>query len=492
MCIRDSINAEYGGVSVCSTMADYTEIADDLSVGGDGPPELAKPDSGERFSYWFDNFFATNPMAKPYVLTAVNVLFMTFFAVCFNLGGSQGGDWAENFWMGFTFAADMAETDHGGPFAYWHLWIFRAMNLTFSFGGAFVFGLVINFLSDFINSKVDGLKEGKTSVIEQNHTLILGWNDRLLSLLCQLCKANESEGGLPIVVLADRDKVEMDEWLMDALEEPDRLGSKIVTRGGSRIESPSLLKVAVTYARSIIILSEGSDPDEADAGIVRTTLALTAGLPADKVPRCHFVIELQDLDNKDVAMLGVADQTVAHDVVIPVVSHDIVGKLMIQCAREIGLSKCFANLLCFDGSECYFESWPSLSGLTFREACYCFRDAVVLGVRYTDQYCRNSGLARPVELNPPADYVIQDGDKILVLAEDNDTYAAGDSNETPRTPVPPFELPPKAPENVLLCGWRRDFDDMITEPVSYTHLRAHETPEHLVCRLLLEKKKKKQ
>src|SRR5678815_4482364 len=27
--------------------------------------------------------------------------------------------------------------------------------------------------------------------------------------------------------------------------------------------------------------------------------------------------------------------------------------------------------------------------------------------------------------------------------------------------------------------------------VSYTHLRAHETPEQLVCRLLLEKKKNK-
>ena len=27
------------------------------------------------------------------------------------------------------------------------------------------------------------------------------------------------------------------------------------------------------------------------------------------------------------------------------------------------------------------------------------------------------------------------------------------------------------------------------DTVSYTHLRAHETPEHLVCRLLLEKKK---
>eukprot|EP00658_Telonema_sp_P-2_P032189 TRINITY_DN23898_c0_g1_i2.p1 TRINITY_DN23898_c0_g1~~TRINITY_DN23898_c0_g1_i2.p1 ORF type:complete len:940 (-),score=247.69 TRINITY_DN23898_c0_g1_i2:62-2881(-) len=41
-----------------------------------------------------------------------------------------------------------------------------------------------------------------------------------------------------------------------------------------------------------------------------------------------------------------------------------------------------------------------------------------------------------------------------------------------------------------------DWEDCTTaitvfEPVSYTHLRAHETPEHLVCRLLLEKKKKK-
>eukprot|EP00831_Metopus_contortus_P001016 TRINITY_DN10364_c0_g1_i2.p1 TRINITY_DN10364_c0_g1~~TRINITY_DN10364_c0_g1_i2.p1 ORF type:complete len:107 (+),score=22.81 TRINITY_DN10364_c0_g1_i2:114-434(+) len=30
----------------------------------------------------------------------------------------------------------------------------------------------------------------------------------------------------------------------------------------------------------------------------------------------------------------------------------------------------------------------------------------------------------------------------------------------------------------------------IRKPVSYTHLRAHETSLHLVCRLLLEKKKK--
>ena len=35
-----------------------------------------------------------------------------------------------------------------------------------------------------------------------------------------------------------------------------------------------------------------------------------------------------------------------------------------------------------------------------------------------------------------------------------------------------------------------DFDIMMA-PVSYTHLRAHETVLDLVCRLLLEKKKTK-
>src|SRR5665647_2859798 len=35
-------------------------------------------------------------------------------------------------------------------------------------------------------------------------------------------------------------------------------------------------------------------------------------------------------------------------------------------------------------------------------------------------------------------------------------------------------------------------DGLRLEPVSYTHLRAHETDSYLVCRLLLEKKKQKE
>jgi len=438
-------------------------MAEYVPMGEEEPPfefaVVSDPDRGERFSYWFDNFFSTDPMAKPVVLTVVNVFFMTIFAMCFWAAGSQDRNLAENFWMGFTFAADMAETDHGGPFPYWQQWIFRAMNLAFSFGGAFVFGLVINFLSEFIMTKVDGLKLGKSKVIEQDHTLILGWNDRILPLIDQLTQANESDGGKPIVVLADRDKVGMDDYFLDALD--DCRGSRIITRRGSRIEVAPLLHVACTYARSVIIMSEGFDSDEADCNAIRCTLALTAGLPPGRAPVCHLVCELQDVDNADVCMLGVADGVDANEVLVPIISHDMAGKLMIQSAREIGLSKCFAGLLCFAGSECYFAEWPELIGTSFREICFKFQDAVVVGLRYKNPELSPNG--RPVQLNPPHDYLLQYGDKVLVLAEDNDTYQPGPSNECPTTPLPPFDLPGKTPEKILLCGWRRDFDDMVME-----------------------------
>src|SRR5678816_3717361 len=35
----------------------------------------------------------------------------------------------------------------------------------------------------------------------------------------------------------------------------------------------------------------------------------------------------------------------------------------------------------------------------------------------------------------------------------------------------------------LYLVWHRVLSTEHTRPVSYTHLRAHETPEHLVCRL---------
>ena len=44
-------------------------------------------------------------------------------------------------------------------------------------------------------------------------------------------------------------------------------------------------------------------------------------------------------------------------------------------------------------------------------------------------------------------------------------------------------------ENGIRKEYKLKHDSLVYKPDSYTHLRAHETAEHLVCRLLIEKKK---
>ena len=41
-------------------------------------------------------------------------------------------------------------------------------------------------------------------------------------------------------------------------------------------------------------------------------------------------------------------------------------------------------------------------------------------------------------------------------------------------------------EDTCVCSVLPGTSFVLLSPVSYTHLRAHETPEHLVCRLLLD------
>ena len=52
-----------------------------------------------------------------------------------------------------------------------------------------------------------------------------------------------------------------------------------------------------------------------------------------------------------------------------------------------------------------------------------------------------------------------------------------------------FFMGRKNPAKNINIGLLAHVDAGKTTPVSYTHLRAHETDSYLVCRLLLEKKK---
>ena len=52
---------------------------------------------------------------------------------------------------------------------------------------------------------------------------------------------------------------------------------------------------------------------------------------------------------------------------VPVVAHDIIGRLMIQCARQSGLAFVFSHIFQFDGNEIYIKEWPELVGRHFEQ-----------------------------------------------------------------------------------------------------------------------------
>ena len=84
--------------------------------------------------------------------------------------------------------------------------------------------------------QVDQMRKGKADVLETNHTLILGWSDKLYALIRELANANESIGGSAIVIMAEKDKEEMENAIES--QEIDLRGSRIICRTGLLLEVP--------------------------------------------------------------------------------------------------------------------------------------------------------------------------------------------------------------------------------------------------------------
>lgn len=110
---------------------------------------------------------------------------------------------------------------------------------------------------------------------------------------------------------------------------------------------------------------------------------------------------------------------VAPDVAEVIVNHDMIGRLMLQCARTPELAFVLDSMMGFEGSEFYFDTWPELYGKTFYEITVRFDDAIPVGFRSEDG---------TVTMNPTDDTVYKEGDEILVLAEDDDSYEPNDGS----------------------------------------------------------------
>ncbi|XP_038877877.1 ion channel CASTOR-like isoform X1 [Benincasa hispida] len=389
----------------------------------------------KQLAYKVDVFFSIHPYAKPLALLIATLLLIMIGGLA--LFGVTDDSLVDCLWLSWTYVADSgnhANSEGIGP---------RLVSVSVSFGGMLIFAMMLGLVSDSISEKFDSLRKGRSEVVEKNHTLILGWSDKLGSLLNQISIANESLGGGTVVVMAERDKEEME--LEIAKMEFDFKGTSVICRSGSPLILADLKKVSVSKARAIIVIAEDGNADQSDARALRTVLSLTGvkeGLGG------HIVVELSDLDNEVLVKL------VGGELVETVVAHDVIGRLMIQCARQPGLAQIWEDILGFENCEFYIKRWPQLDGMHFEDILISFPDAIPCGIKVASR-------GGKIVLNPEDSYILEEGDEVLVIAEDDDTYTPAALPTVWRGSLPKKFLVPKSAERILLCGWRRDMEDMI-------------------------------
>jgi hypothetical protein len=81
--------------------------------------------------------------------------------------------------------------------------------------------ILIGVLTASIESRLDAMWRGRSKVLEQNHTIILGWSHQIMTIISELVIANENrKQGAVIAILANRDKVQMEEALREQIINP--------------------------------------------------------------------------------------------------------------------------------------------------------------------------------------------------------------------------------------------------------------------------------
>lgn len=355
----------------------------------------------EKLRYRFENSLSHGPIAIIGWLALFSLIIVIVAAALLHFTGigpapDENLSFAEAAWQSLMRALDSGAV--GGDSG----WIFRGIMLIVTIGGIFILSTLIGSISSGIDQSIEDLRKGKSMVLESNHTLILGYSSKIYSIISDLCVANENQKNPRIVILANQDKVEMEDDIRAKI--PDTKNTKIIVRSGSPLEASDIQVVNPNEARSIIVLSP-EDSDNPDVHVIKAVLSLTNSKRRKK-DKYHIVAEIKDPQNLEAAKLVGGDEAVY------VLTADLISRLTAQTCRQSGLSIVYTDLLQFEGDEIYFSEEKQLLGKTYKDCLFAYEESSIIGV-FTAQ-----GQAL---LNPKMDYVLQQGDQLIAISKDDDT-----------------------------------------------------------------------
>jgi len=409
---------------------------------------MKSPTFKQRFQYWFDNYMSRGTSALLGGLFVLAALIIVIVTALVQLTGNapEGTGFLGVAWMSLLRTLDSGTMggDSGTPF-------FLFMMLIVTFGGVFVVSALIGIINNGLEDKLDELRKGRSLILESEHTVVLGWSPQVFTIISELVQANENrKQGAVIAILADQDKVEMEDAIKERI--PDVKNTKIICRSGSPIDLTDLELVSPHTARAIIVLPEGTDPD---THVIKSVLALTNN-PNRREEPYLIVTQIRDPRNMDVVnMLGTRDH------LLPILTNDLIARVVAQTSRQSGLSVVYTELMNFGGDEIYFSAADKLVGKTYGDALLASESATIMGLRRKDG---------AILLNPPMDTLIAAGDQIFALAEDDDkvdlsaTAELGIKESALRTDASPRK---PAPEKCLILGWNRSGATIVRELDNY-------------------------
>ena len=373
------------------------------------------------------------------------IIIASIIAVLFHVApqNSDSLSFFEAFW------AILMRTLDAGSMAGDDGWTFRILMLFVTLGGIFIISSLIGVISNGLNSRLENLQRGRSFVVEENHTVILGWNEKVFTIVKELCIANQNKQDACIVIMGELDTISMVESINEKL--PSKCTTRIVCRNGSPIDQISLNLLNLNSAKSIIVISPLND--DPDAEVIKTCLAIIRN-PNRQTKDFHIVAELREAKNLSVAKI------VGGNEVEWVLSENIISKMIAQTCFQPGLSTIYTDLMDFSGDEVYFYNHPSLVGKTFGETLNLFQKNAVLGI------LKNEG--SPL-LNPPTETVIKGDDKIILLAEDDNQISLSNYEQDLINfeSIRNFDSVSDKPENILIIGWNLRANQLLLEMDHY-------------------------
>ena len=402
--------------------------------GAQGEPTAPK---AQQVSLWtklrynFDNSIAKAGAFVGYMFGAlivasiliVGVRYALYAIPIFYAGDPLPSANFETFWAQFTAILGKA----GEP-----QWADRIIGILVWIVTITLAASVTGFAVGAINRTFEKLRKGKSPVIEQGHTLILGWSNRVYPILKELAIANANVRKPLVVIFSTQSRDFMEDAIADHIEEG--LGNlRVITRSGDPMNPTELKRANVGGAKSVIVLD--SD-DKGDATVVSTVLAVKA---VNSNPNLKVIAEVDD------AHTAKALEVATQGGVIAIRSHDVIARVTAQASRQPGLAAVTLDLIDFDGDEIYFANVPALAGKTYRDALLAFNNASVIGL--VDE----AGVA---QLNPSQSAKLAAGTKVIAVAEDDDKVVyTGVREDIANKKIAAHKAPARKAENLLVIGW---------------------------------------